>query len=448
MKKVIYYAPVSDQTPPSRLRHALHVSAILLAVVVLTEGLGWLGLAVVSGPGLAPGALQGNVTGEQPAVEQPPSDDIIATMLGDQVIHPYVGLAFPISQRQNVRTHGEEQIEDYGFPAPSGPLVRERRPDTVVVGLVGGSVARHFINYGGHEVLKAELQKHPAFQGKNIVVSSTALYAFKEPQQLLSIAYLLSLGAKFDIIVALDGFNEATIAQVRNIPQGQSPFYPAGWTFAVDQTDPDPKFVLGKAKILTLEGRRSTIAWLKESLLGWSRFVTFALTAYDRRLASAISWEHYALESTGSQTQEQQMARGPVPTYDTTDAYMRDQVGVWEDGTRQLARLSAANGIRFYGFLQPNQYAGKKTLTPDEQSRAWRDEPYKPLVEAGYPLLRAAGQRLRAEGIAFEDLSPMFDHVTETIYTDDCCHMNNTLANSLMAVKIAQAITASWGPVR
>jgi hypothetical protein len=45
-------------------------------------------------------------------------------------------------------------------------------------------------------------------------------------------------------------------------------------------------------------------------------------------------------------------------------------------------------------------------------------------VGSGYPLLRSAGQRLRAEGVHFHDLSLLFEHEPAALYVDECCHVS------------------------
>ena len=48
----------------------------------------------------------------------------------------------------------------------------------------------------------------PRFAGKQIWVVSFALGGYKQPQQLMVLAYYLSLGQPLDVVVNVDGFNE------------------------------------------------------------------------------------------------------------------------------------------------------------------------------------------------------------------------------------------------
>ena len=71
------------------------------------------------------------------------------------------------------------------------------------------------------------------------------------------------------------------------------------------------------------------------------------------------------------------------------------------------AQTSGAPGIRYFQFLQPNQYLpDSKPLSTEEQRIAYEpDSPCRGVVEQGYPLLQAAGRNLRQAGVEFVDLS-------------------------------------------
>ena len=66
----------------------------------------------------------------------------------------------------------------------------------------------------------------------------------------------------------------------------------------------------------------------------------------------------------------------------------------------QMHKLSLANQIEYFHFLQPNQYVrGSKILTEDERKVAYSEShPYKKGVESGYPRLVEAGKRLKDRG--------------------------------------------------
>ena len=54
---------------------------------------------------------------------------------------------------------------------------------------------------------------------------------------------------------------------------------------------------------------------------------------------------------------------------------MKLLVGVWQNSSIELARLSEANGIGYFHFLQPNQYdEGAKKMGVEERRLAFPAE--------------------------------------------------------------------------
>jgi hypothetical protein len=360
-----------------------------------------------------------------------------------EVLHPYFGAGLKVGKRENKRLYGEEQLADYGFEGDAGPFVRERSDDRFVINITGGSVARGFLDWGGDDVLREELKKIPAFKDKEIVFSSTAFYGHKEPQQLLAIQYVMSLGATFDMIVSLDGFNEITMGKIYNMDHGASPFYPYGWFGRLWQSNADPALTLLRARGDLLQKQRAELASaFDRSFAG--RFMAGSLlwTVLDRRADAAVEWTKRDVTLyEPSEDMRDVIDAGPLPRYENANDYLDDAVSLWERSTEQLALVSRANGIRYLSVLQPNQYAGKHVMTRGEKAVAWNEEsPFRPYVEHGYPLLREAGKRLQEKGIAFADASDVFDTVTGTVYTDNCCHFNAPEPNAILAKRIAKEI--------
>jgi hypothetical protein len=103
--------------------------------------------------------------------------------------------------------------------------------------------------------------------------------------------------------------------------------------------------------------------------------------------------------------------------------------------------MAAANGIRYFHFLQPNQYVpDSKPLTDDERRTAYaHDHPYAMFVRKGYPYLREEGRRLKPAGVEYTDLTAMFSTARETLYTDICCHLNKD-GNARLGAAIGRTI--------
>ena len=104
----------------------------------------------------------------------------------------------------------------YGYSgrSPSIPLnampPRLRPEDTVVIALLGGSVANQVQPF-----LREALSRWFAAQNlpQQPLVIDLTLGGGKQPQQALMIANILLLGGEFDLVVNLDGFNELSMSQ-------------------------------------------------------------------------------------------------------------------------------------------------------------------------------------------------------------------------------------------
>jgi hypothetical protein len=106
-----------------------------------------------------------------------------------------------------------------------------------------------------------------------------------------------------------------------------------------------------------------------------------------------------------------------------------------------MATLCSGFGIRYFHFLQPNQYLpGSKVLTAEERHLAFDPKVAETQrVAVGYPMLIERGRELRAEDIRFVDLTMLFKDDPRTVYRDTCCHLNER-GSVVLAEAIAQAI--------
>jgi hypothetical protein len=114
---------------------------------------------------------------------------------------------------------------------------------------------------------------------------------------------------------------------------------------------------------------------------------------------------------------------------------------MWKMSSLQMHRISTANGILYFHFLQPNQYvAGSKIMGKEESKIALLDRhPYKKGAEGGYPHLIKTGKELVNQGVHFHDLTSVFVDKVEPIYVDACCHLNK-IGNDILGTVIGQAI--------
>lgn len=350
-------------------------------------------------------------------------------------IHPYFGYVFLPNEERTEPGHPGIAISPDGF-LDARPAVRTRAEGKLLVGLTGGSVAGQLGTWHA-ELLDRALRSDPAFENLEIEFVWLGMPGYHQPQQLFQLSYILAQGGELDLLVNLDGFNEVAVPAVLNAPQGAHPLFPMNWSMvALDVPDTRVRRAIGAVAYLEEERTRRR-AGFHDSFLSYSPIAKLMWSVDDRKLERRIA--DYAWEL-GSITGEDVpwFVRGPEHV--GPDALVAWCVGVWERCSRQMQALCVAHGIRYVHVLQPNQYdPGSKPLSSEEKDKAFDGEgPYRGAIEAGYPLLREAGARLRDTGIAFVDLSGVFAGVEETLYVDSCCHFNEE-GNRLVAAAIAKA---------
>lgn len=361
----------------------------------------------------------------------------LPTWLGAYRLHPFLGfVANPTSEE--ARAHRDViEITPLGFyrfrddPQPRGP-------NRFRLGVFGGSVATLFTVMARHR-LRAALEQRGFAQGQRLAIEPYTLPGFKQPQQLFTLAYLLAMGEHLDLVVNLDGFNEIALSIAENARSGVPPLYPRSWTrFTASTLDIAQLAAIGRITIYR-RWRHHLARAFGGPIVGRSATSTLLWRTLDAQLARAIDAKRQAAEDVGN--------NGAAFGGDSTDAIHADDALIaemadaWYRTSLAMHALCRAHGIRYVHVLQPNQYLpDSKPMRAEERRVAFRDDhPFRPLVEVGYPLLRAHGQQLVAAGVEFHDLSTIFAGVTEQIYIDECCHFNKR-GNDLLAEALVQLL--------
>lgn len=349
----------------------------------------------------------------------------------NKVIHPYIGfVADP--ERGN--------INPYGFHGPD-PL-ESRKDDELRVALLGGSLALGNTGYL-EAALGRTLNERSGSQTAAVRVFSLALDGYKQPQHLFALEYLLLAGADFDVVVNLDGFNEIALPFSENVVAGVHPIYPRSWQlFSRSMTSPEIA-----EKVVEFHRRKSDYEW-------WRRHFDFAVARHSNLLlltwSALANWKMRLIRAADTELREilrdapeQPRDVGPPASYPSREALFRDLVRVWRESSSLMSRLCAARGIAYFHFLQPNQYVNEaKPLSEWERTHATTPGPFRDAAELGYPLLIENGAYLKAAGVPFWDLTRLFSGIEETLYSDNCCHLNDE-GNRILAERMASFIVAN-----
>jgi hypothetical protein len=329
------------------------------------------------------------------------------------ILHPYIGFVLDKPNKK----------DQYGFQSLANPI-QKKENGKIIMAITGGSVAQQIYDFS-RDTLIQELKRHEYYRDKEFVEIRLAMGGFKQPQQLMTLNYLLSLGGEFDILINLDGFNESALPLAENIPEHVFPFFPRAWLWRVEP------MMDAKMTALITAGTRTRILRAKLAkgfglpLLRKSYTLNFLWQQIDVLLEQKVSkWNAEALDL--NVTAKNYVASGPAQAHENNQALFQEIADVWKRSSLQMAHLAKANGIEYFHFLQPNQYfEGSKPLSPEEKQMAFRENhPYKKPVEDVYPYLVKAGQELEQADVAFKDLSMIFAENKEPLYVDACCHLN------------------------
>ena len=360
--------------------------------------------------------------------------------LGDnfiEAIHPYWGFS-----ADPFKNDKDWEVSEFGFLWSKGvnPILK-KSSEKFIIGIFGGSFATQFYRYSAFRRFQDCLKR----QRKKVIVLNFAAGGYKQPQQLLILTSLLSLGAEFDLIVNIDGFNEVALPPAENIPNAVYPFYPRMWHARA-------KYTLNYEEIK----QRGHIEFLKSQKMEWAKlFYTYRLywsptfsilwEYRDRFLSRKIEeLQRNMLKS--NVTSRQYEMQGPEYHYSNDEQLFTDLAKNWSQSSLQMKNLCDTNGIAYYHFLQPNQYVeGSKPMSGQEKIVALsKTEPYKFGVIHGYPLLKNYGKWLVDKGVNWTDLTMLFVNHHEVLYDDNCCHLNKT-GYDLIFDRICQTISQKQG---
>ena len=331
----------------------------------------------------------------------------------DEILHPYFGF---------VRETNDRFIKNQGFDSYFHPI-QEKSSHKFIVGLFGGSVADE-LKHALYKSLNLKLKSNNT--KKELVLINFAHGGYKQPQQLLELTYYLALGAQFDVVINVDGFNELALSWIDNIKNGIYPYFPRDWGSRVKNN-----YSASELKKLGL------VLLVQDKIDKWSAFCLnthIYLSPTVNLLAGKIleKWENekrLILKEIQSAKRIDFQGKGPFQEWKFKNDIHKsiDAVGrVWEKSSLEMFDLSKNNDFTYYHFLQPNQYvADSKPFSKTElESRILSEDiqSYGTPARIGYPKLCKLGLNIQEAGVNYYDLTRLFKDTTETVYKDNCCH--------------------------
>jgi hypothetical protein len=394
-----------------RIGFGLALAVLAFGVV---EALSYTTSSLLDGAGFSPAAsdaLRRELTEVAAPVEWLPVKDPGRPAAWSRLhaIHPYFGFAIDPE-----KGGGSTGFRNAGFP-------RDRRSVRVVI--LGGSVAYGLVQKARTRIERA-LERSPAYAGRKVHVLNYSLPGSKQPQQLMVLNYLLAEGKRPDVVINLDGFNEVTVPLLDHRRRGVAAMYPQGWEMRVGSfEDPATRRLVGRITYLR-ELRAGLAGSCAHPPLRWSPTCDLVWQRVDRVLAADLKETQ---EQLGLRASERRSFRshGPDEPGRSPAEYVDYITGVWMQSSLLMHQISAARDVRYFHFLQPNQYVdGSKPMGAEERFRAFvPGSGWHQAVSAAYPSLAFRGELLAAAGVAFHDLRMLFVDHPEPLYSDRCCHL-------------------------
>ena len=313
------------------------------------------------------------------------------------------------------------------------PFIKKENDILIVV--LGGSVARWFALQAS-EVFTKQLQQNYFFKGKNIILLNAATGGYKQPQQVNVFTFLLINDVKPDIVLNIDGHNEATLSY-SNMANKISPIYPshshwAHLTTGVNLSREIREIIMNyqgsiqsRDYYLSLIEKFSYSNILIYIFLNRSKYWNSKVNQYEQLYVKTIA--------DSSNKSRELTIRGPID--DVNLDYIAD---IWLKSSKLIHDICSSNKIYYFHILQPTAHDPDrlKILSKAEKSLIG---PKNHLRAAGirqlYPLFKARAEELKQYGIRYKDLTDIFLKVEDTIYYD-ICHYNQK-GNEIFAKSIA-----------
>lgn len=372
-------------------------------------------------------------------------------------LHPYFGpthapgspFDIPDALRDPPSAPARLTTNNFGFVAPFDYPFVKAREQQFVIGMLGGSVGAWFCQVGAHRLLD-DLKQHVYFGSRELVPVCLSHEGYKQPQQLLVLAYFLSIGQRFDLVINIDGFNEVTLGNV-NSQRGLDISMPSAMHLEplinlVDRASLTPEKLQSLTAIEEYKKRLNTLVMRLQT--NRIAAIDFVLERLYRSVRNSYQAELGHFNNLPSNPSSSSLILATRPVKARTDAEVFNDIAAnWISASMSMNALLAARTIPYVQVLQPNQYHTRRQFSVEEAKVALSaSSPFKPGAERGYPVLLAAAEAAQLSKImTWLDATHIFDKEPAPVYIDDCCHYT-LRGNQLLADFIANGVLSSPGP--
>lgn len=362
-------------------------------------------------------------------------------------LHPFFG--YVLKQGAFARPELGLKVNNFGFFSRYDyPFVRKNK-NQFIIGLFGGSVANNFAGYEYvNQGLSNALKKYPEFANKEIVLLNFGNGGYKQPQQLLILNYFLSLGQELDMVINIDGFNEVAMSNLNNKSQ-------------VDVTMPSFQHIqpltglannsLSPEMMSSIVNIQQTKKQLQEAISSLEN-CSFALcytmrSVQVKQLINRYEREVISYDKQRTQQANQSGDANAIIYINKTQSVLDNATAFakiasnWSESSIAMNQILTARKIKYFHFIQPNQYYSTKRVFTEEEKRIAisPDSPYAEGVKQGYPILLSKMDTLQNAKVNVFSAVNILDNTQATVYKDGCCHYNST-GEGILANYISSSI--------
>jgi hypothetical protein len=333
---------------------------------------------------------------------------------------------------------------NFGFVSPHPYPYQRKHDDEFIIGVFGGSVGVWFCQLGTDRLVAA-LKQQGAFKARHVTPLCFSHEGYKQPQQALVLAYFLSIGQPFDLVVNIDGFNEVALGRL-NDRHGLDASMPSVMHIdplinLINQSTLTPDKLESLARISRYKRQLNALG----DRINRNRIasVNLVLEQYFRIVSNRHVAELYAFARLPSNPSDSSVVYVTPRANERSEGELFDDIArTWATASTLMNDLLSARSVPYVHVLQPNQYYTQRRFSAEEARVALNQEsPFKDGVEKGYPVLlqTVASGVWQKNGVRFIDATGIFDREPSPVYMDDCCHYTRR-GNEMLADYIAAAI--------
>ena len=359
-------------------------------------------------------------------------DPVIVVGAISRELHPYFGYVTG-QDTPGINNQGFRSDVDYPYRSAPGEFV---------VGVFGGSVAMQLAgDEASRERLEAGLLEMLAGRGiERVTVLSLANGGWRQPQTFNTFVYYVDL---LDAAIILDGFNEITplYRPHANHWPTRFPWKEVFSQFSQPNTTPAQLMLLGELTQLS-HAAKSWTRLFQQPVLKNS---AMAHAIWNGR-ASRYSQRIHEIRKALGNNDEVETGFARLAPQDEVEAKQQidDYYAFYARLSRWQGLIAKDRGVSLFHFIQPNQYVRDSKSFSDEElkrfvtrSAVWTDH-----VTESYEALDRVLAELEQAGITTQNLKNVFRPHSETVYSDDCCHLRRVglvAVADAMLVRIAES---------